>query len=189
MKAAKVVAALCLFMVANVAASGRTSVYAVIEKVVFEPNETNAERIHLWGAFSFAGITLLGETTGPRLLGSKPLRGYLYFSLPPAGGDHIKLVRTEWADLKSMAGTGQAVSFGQWSDLGATSPGPSGEIYVSVPNVRGGIMGARLTLLGQSAPGASPTPWVTNTGLVKLRAEGSHAALVKQLRDALKETR
>jgi hypothetical protein len=71
--------------------------------VVFEPNEASAERVQVWGAFS--------TERSP----SGVERGYMYFRLP-AGLFHTTVneaARKEWADLKSVAGTGQVVAFGQ----------------------------------------------------------------------------
>jgi len=38
-------------LVADLFASGRIGFYGIVEKVVFEPNETAPERIQIWGAF------------------------------------------------------------------------------------------------------------------------------------------
>jgi hypothetical protein len=186
MRTAKLAVALCLFLVAHVSASGRTGVYAVIEKVVFEPNEANAERIQLWGAFSFVGQEMFPRSAPPAEATSNPVRGYFYFSMPKGTADQIKVVRNEWTDLKAMAGTGQAVSFGQWNYMGVMGPdGPTGGVYVSVQVDEKNFQGYPLLLLTLAPPRGTPTPYVTNTGLVKLPAEGSHAATVKRLRDAL----
>jgi hypothetical protein len=201
MRTMKIAVVLCLFLVAHAAASGMTSVYAIVEKVVFEPNEANAERIQLWGAFSFVGHEAFPRSAPPAV-SSDPIRGYLYFSLPPGHTDQLNSVRTEWADLKAAAGTGQAVSFGggQWMYVGAMSPaGPTGGIYVTGPDGRGGTVSGMLALhvvdaTGKTSPlpsllrtsvSGAPTPYFTNTGLVKLAADGSHAEIVKKLRAAL----
>jgi hypothetical protein len=83
-------------------ASDPMGVYAVIEKVVFEPNENAPERIQVWGVFSI--------TEGkPGDFYQAPQRGYLYFTVPQ-GKEAV--ARKEWADLKSVAGTGQGIAFG-----------------------------------------------------------------------------
>jgi hypothetical protein len=83
-------------------ASDPAGIYAVIEKVVFEPNENAPERIQVWGAFSL--------TEGrPGDFYQSPQRGYLYFTVPPG---KEAMARKEWADLKSAAGTGQGIAFG-----------------------------------------------------------------------------
>src|SRR5262245_4157276 len=110
-----VVAGVCILFAAGVlTASGPVGVYAVLEKVVFEPNEANAEKVQLWGAFAFVdgGISVNAAT-------SKPQRGYLYFTLPTSSTEaETKIARTEWSDLKAIAGTGQVVAFGNWGYIG-----------------------------------------------------------------------
>ena len=82
--------------------SDLTGVYARVDKVVFEPNETAPERIQIWGAFALA-------TKDNRYSYDEAQRGYLYYSLTP---DKEEICRKEWADLKSIAGTGEIVAFG-----------------------------------------------------------------------------
>src|SRR2546422_6642770 len=107
MKTAKaiLVAGVLLFAAADLIASGPVGIYAIIERAVFEPSEQAPERIQIWGAFAVVdgGLTRPGAT-------SKPLRGYLYFKLPD--GSARAVARTEWMDLKYVAGTGQAIGFG-----------------------------------------------------------------------------
>ena len=47
------------------------------------------------------------------------MRGYLYFSLPK---EKPELAKTEWADLKKIAGTGQCVAFGSRRELEKQRP-------------------------------------------------------------------
>jgi len=79
-----------------------TGVYARVDKVVFEPNEAAPERIQIWGAFALA-VKENPNSYEPAQ------RGYLYYSLAP-GKEEI--CRKEWADLKSIAGSGQIIGFG-----------------------------------------------------------------------------
>ena len=83
-------------------ASDPVGVYALIDKVVLEPNDSAPERIQIWGTF-IVSTAEYGSAYG------QPVRGYLYFSLP-SGKE--QLAKTEWADLKKVAGTGQAIGFG-----------------------------------------------------------------------------
>ena len=83
-------------------ASDPTGVYALIDKVVFEPNETSPQRIQIWGVFAMAR-DWRGSSYEP------PQRGYLYYSIDPAKPE-VSL--TEWADLKAVAGKGQPIGFG-----------------------------------------------------------------------------
>jgi hypothetical protein len=98
-------AVLAISMCASVVrASGPIGVYALVDKVTFEPNANNPERIRISGVF----ITAV-DTPDNSTLYSKVQRGYLYFELPK---DNAELARREWTDLKSIAGTRQVVGFG-----------------------------------------------------------------------------
>ena len=95
---------------AHLMASGPLGIYGIVEKVAFEPNETAPERIQVWGAFAYVeGASAQGLTV------TAAKRGYLYFRMNPSQADAI---RKEWADLKAVAGTAQAIGFGQWFYIG-----------------------------------------------------------------------
>ena len=85
-------------------------------------------------------------------------RGYLYFSLPTNVSEEPSIVKKEWSDLKAIAGTGHAVGFGR-------------------------IQTDRRVRPASEAP-QMPVAYTLNTGVVKLTAQGSHAALVTQLKNA-----
>jgi hypothetical protein len=76
--------------------------YAIIDKVILEPNATSPERIQIWGDFAMA-------KANDRNYYDAPQRGYLYFKLMPGKEDGS---RKEWADLKAVAGTGEIIGFG-----------------------------------------------------------------------------
>ena len=98
-----VVGLVVLFCATQIAmASDPVGVYALIDKVVIEPNDNAPERIQIWGTF----ITSTGDFGSAY---NQPVRGYLYFSLP-SGKE--QLAKAEWSDLKKIAGTGQAIAFG-----------------------------------------------------------------------------
>jgi hypothetical protein len=174
--------ALAVAVVAGVAsASGPLGVYGIVEKVVFEPDERNPQRVQVWGAFAYA------EHRTPRL--SPVTRGYLYFRLPEYG-ESPDTVRREWADLKAVAGTGQAVGFGSWGYIGAfdalrPDAARSRPPYI-LERVPSGGEYTDLRVRPASERPSSPAAYQTNTGVVTLSADGSHAALVRQLKDALK---
>src|SRR3989442_335379 len=89
-------------------ASDPVGIYALVDKVVFEPNETSPERVQVWGAFAIA--------EGYGYTYKKAERGYLYYKL---NADKANACRNEWSDLKSVAGTGQIVAFGgRYTDKG-----------------------------------------------------------------------
>lgn len=83
-------------------ASDPTGIYALVDKVVLEPNEQSPERIQIWGVFILSKEKSRNEY-------ESPVRGYLYFSLPT---EKPELAKTQWADLQKIAGTGQCVAFG-----------------------------------------------------------------------------
>ena len=95
-----------LMIATAVHASDRVGVYARVDKVVLEPNEQAPERVQVWGVFAIA------DPRDPNAY-RQPARGYLYYTLP----QNAASARKEWADLASVAGSGQIVAFGsRWSN-------------------------------------------------------------------------
>jgi hypothetical protein len=172
-------------------ASGPAGIYAIVERVVFEPNERAPERVQVWGAFALAD----GGLDRP-LTTSAPTRGYLYFKMPAATSGvaspaDVTRIRREWNDLKAVAGTGQAVGFGEWVYIGRFADAAQGGQMRFFENVldptTGAVRGVPIDLRVRpsSEPPANPISYQTNAGVVKLGAAGSQAAIVKQLRAAL----
>jgi hypothetical protein len=95
-------AALLAGAVSAARASDPTGIYAFVDRVVFEPGEGAPERIQVWGGFALAKAENRNDYRDAE-------RGYMYFKLRP--GDEA-VCQAEWADLKSVAGTGQIVAFG-----------------------------------------------------------------------------
>ena len=89
-------------------ASVPLGVYAIVDTVVLEPSETHPERLQVWGSFALWDEA---AASGYR----EPSKGYLYYV---CSKQHAATCRNEWADLKSMAGSGEIVGFGSRS-LGA----------------------------------------------------------------------
>ena len=186
MKTARSALRVLLFFLVPVsaAASGPLGIYGIVEKVVFEPSETAPERIQVFGAFAFVDDGNATEAT----------RGYLYFTLPEDKSQQAA-ARTEWSDLKAVAGTGQAVAFGRYLYIGGFdglrtgspngSPPRSQPPYALRP-VSGGGAAANLWVHPESAPPADPVLYSTDSGIVKLSPNGTHAAIVSQLRQALR---
>src|SRR4030095_6131317 len=85
--------------VANLTASGPMGVYAIVDKVVFEPSESAPERVQVWGAFTFVDTSSGGNLPSTR--------GYMYFRLPASneGGSAavVSAVKKECRDLKLCA--------------------------------------------------------------------------------------
>jgi hypothetical protein len=97
-----VAAGLSMILTVALNASDRVGVYAVIEKVVLEPDAAAPERIQIWGAFAVSDQNS-ASTYGPAQ------RGYLYYTCPQ-GKESV--CRKEWADMKSLAGTTTGIGFG-----------------------------------------------------------------------------
>jgi hypothetical protein len=92
------------FCAGIVQASGPIGVYALVDKVTFEPSADKPERIRITGVFIAAAETPDNSTTY-----AAPQRGYLYLALPRGNEE---LARREWADLRTIAGTRQVVGLG-----------------------------------------------------------------------------
>jgi hypothetical protein len=95
-------AALAALVVPTARASDPNGIYAFIDRVVFEPSEAAPERIQVWGGFAVAKADDRDNYQAAE-------RGFMYFILRP--GDE-EICKKEWADLKSIAGTKQIVTFG-----------------------------------------------------------------------------
>src|SRR5262245_58302306 len=165
----------------HVRASGPLGIYGVIEKVVIESSGTSSERIQVWGAFAYA------EGGSSRGLDVSPVKtGYLYFQIPEgAAAAQVETIRREWADLKAVAGTGQAVGFGNWHYLpGFGTLVPDAKSSYVVLSRGGPAQDVRARPSSESP--TAPAIYDTNAGIVKLADNGTHAAIVKQLKDALR---
>jgi len=178
MKPARIALASVILALAAVelSASGPVGIYGIIEKVVFEPNEGAADRLQVWGAFAYT------DGYGGGAAVSQAKRGYLYFQIPDRGNS---IVLREWQDLKSVAGTGQVVGFGKWVYIGRfgdISPDELGKYGIYLP---AGGQRQYVRVRPELEKLSNPATYSTNAGVVKI-GEGSHAALIKLLRDALK---
>jgi hypothetical protein len=188
-----ILASLLLLLTAALPASGASGpvgIFGIVEKVVFEPNEAAPERIQIWGAFAYVDGN---ERTA--IVASPAKRGYLYFKLPSIAANNstqqeIDAAKIEWADLKAVAGTGQAVGFGKWGYIAGFSalspdaqPVPPSVILERMP--RGG-RATDLRVRPATEPPASPATYQPDAGVVKLPDAGNHADIVKELRAALK---
>jgi hypothetical protein len=76
--------------------------YAVVDRVVLEPNAAQPDRIQIWGVFAIGGPDDYSYAA--------PQRGYLYFVLSP-GRQEIATERDQWNDWGAVAGTRQVVGF------------------------------------------------------------------------------
>ncbi|HEY1760731.1 MAG TPA: hypothetical protein VGG72_35480 [Bryobacteraceae bacterium] len=144
-------------------ASGPVGVYALIDKVVLEPNADNPERILIYGVFSIR--------TDNQGTFQAPQRGYLYYSLP--SGNNRALILREWSDLKAAAGTRTVIAFGGTS-FGEYVP-DGGSVYRPPA-----YQPPRLRKSGDKPE--NPDVYVTGAGLSKMRSDTDYGP-VKSLLD------
>jgi hypothetical protein len=180
-----------LALATTLTASGPVGIYGIIEKVVVESDAVpNEARLQVWGAFAYVDGAAGGLTI------SEARRGYLYFYVPyPNPGTNKQVPAAEvaeWNDLKSVAGTGQAVAFGRWGYIGGFSglrPDARTEVppYFLEVGRTGGNDVTDLRVRPESESPTRPARYQTNSGVVKLSETGSHAEIVKLLKAALKK--
>ncbi len=104
------------FAVLTVNASVPLGIYGLVDKVVLEPGDAEPLRVQIWGTFA-----VWNKQSGAGWRAPEP--GYLYYG---CSKEQIGVCRNEWADLKSVAGTGQIIGFGSRS-LAAGRVRPAGE--------------------------------------------------------------
>jgi hypothetical protein len=172
-------------------ASGPLGIFGIIERVHFYPDEAHAERIQMWGAFSYqacAQYRFEGPLEKALLLprrGSmtEPQYGYMYFAQPvKAASYQLEQLKREWLYIKSVAGTDQAIGFGSGlCGLVGRRSGPGQPmIYESH-----GQPGIRVRPASESP--MAPAQYPINIGALPLSNDGTQADLVKQLRNALRK--
>jgi hypothetical protein len=149
----------CLLLPASlqVFASEMVGIYAIVDKVVFEPDEKAPLRVQIWGTF----VTTREAT---------PKRGYMYFQLPGTflRQEANEAAKKEWADLKAVAKTGQAVAFGQ-RFFPFVHQLQANEYFKTLGRVR-----------SAADPPVSPDPYPINIGLSKV----SNSTTVNKLKAA-----
>src|SRR5262245_37099254 len=105
------VACLLGLLTVPMSASDPMGAYCLVDKVVLEPAE-GATKAQIWGTCAIASPEDWSFLP--------PAKGYFYFAAPSGRED---AARAEWADLKSVAGTTQAVGFGRrYQPLGRLRP-------------------------------------------------------------------
>jgi hypothetical protein len=148
------VACVALLLTATTAiASDPIGIYAIVERVVLEPNDAAPERIQISGVFALAQRNHPDDYRAPE-------RGTLYYSLPGAKAQQNSAL-AEWADLKKIAGGGQAIGFGSR--------------YIAAGSVR---------KAGEALK--DPDVYPVQMGIVKLTDQGTRADIVRQLKEGLK---
>lgn len=79
-------------------------IYAIVDKVTFEPNGSDPNCIRIAGVF----VVPFRMSSGGY---QKPQRGYLYLKIAPGAEE---TTRRDWNELKAVAGSGKVVAFGYY---------------------------------------------------------------------------
>jgi len=150
-------AAAALLMVVGVKASDPVGVYAMVERVVFEPSEAAPKNVQIWGAFT-PSVEPPRPTYKPEQAYGPIERGYMYFT---CAADKAKVCAAEWSDLNSVAGKSEVVGFSsRW------------------PRFTARVRPA-------SETPASPDTYISNFGVVKVGKYGDYPTLVAALKAAI----
>jgi hypothetical protein len=145
-----------MLMVAGVKASDPVGVYAIVERVVFEPSESAPKSAQIWGAFT-PSVEPPRPSYKPEQAYGEVQRGYVYVTCP---ADKASMCAAEWNDIKSVAGKGDVIGFGtRW--------------------------GGKLRVRAVSETPASPDTYTSNVGVVKVGKYGDYPTLVTALKSAI----
>jgi hypothetical protein len=92
--------------------SDPVGVYALVDRVVLEPDSLEPRRIQVWGVFAVAvGMVETKSMAYPEFNAYRPAeRGYMYFTIDRA---EERQTLAEWRDLQQIAGTGDVTGFGR----------------------------------------------------------------------------
>jgi hypothetical protein len=145
----------------NLMADGPVGVYAIVQKVVFEPSEAAPKTLQIWGVFVWVDGGL--KSPGPINL---PQRGYIYFKLPE-GAAEASAAKKQWMDIKAVAGSNQIIAFGDWK-----YSGPFEDLYIPVT---GGQEDVRVRK--QAEAPSKPIAYPIKTGLIKIADDPAHESL------------
>jgi len=101
------VALVSLFLLTTtsvIAKNATIEIYAVIDKVTFEPGDSSPAFVRISGVFVVPVPMSSGKYGSPQ-------RGYLYFRIPP--GREVQALK-DWKELNVLAGTGRVVGFADY---------------------------------------------------------------------------
>lgn len=145
-----------LFVVATVKASDPVGVYAMVERVVFEPSEAAPKSVQIWGVFT-PSVEPPRPTYKPEQAYGEVQKGYMYFT---CAADKAAMCAAEWSDLKTVAGKMEAVGF----------------------STRWARSKARVRPATETP--ASPDVYESNVGVVKVGKYGDYPTLIAALKAA-----
>jgi hypothetical protein len=79
-------------------------IYAIVDEVTFEPNDSSPNFVRISGVF----VVPVRMSSGSY---QRPQKGYLYFRIAPGAE---QATRRDWAELTPVAGSGKVVAFGEY---------------------------------------------------------------------------
>jgi len=141
-------------------ADGPVGVYAMVQRVVFEPSEAAPKTLQIWGVFVWVDGGL--KSPGPI---NVPQRGYLYFKLPD-GATEASAAKKQWAEIQAIAGSNQVIAFGDWNYAG-----PFEDLYIPAAGQED------VRVRKQAEAPAKPILYPVKTGLVRIANDSAHESL------------
>lgn len=156
-KTVGIAVAAALLMVATVKASDPVGVYAMVERVVFEPSESAPKNVQIWGVFT-SSVEPPRPTYKPEQAYGDVQKGYMYFT---CAADKASMCAAEWSDLKSVAGKSEIVGF----------------------STRWARSKARVRTASETP--SAPDMYEMNVGVVKVGKYGDYPTLVAALKAAI----
>jgi hypothetical protein len=146
--------AILLLLSSNVttAKNVTTGIYGIVDQVTFEPESDSPNFVRISGVFVVPVSLSSGSYRSPR-------RGYLYFQIAPGTE---QATRRDWSELKSFAGSGKVVGFGQYWVPNPNDPqgNPHHSLEVRVQSEGG----------GPGSPDVYPTP--QSGGVMEVKGRG-----------------
>lgn len=112
-------------------------IYAIVDQITFEPEGVSPNFVRISGLFVVPPLPI-GVYRNCKIEGYMcPLRGYLYFRITPGTE---AATRRDWSEIKSFAGSGKVVGFGQYWIPNPNDPqgNPHHKIEVKVHAESGG---------------------------------------------------
>src|SRR5271165_2978580 len=79
-------------------------IYAIVDQIAFEPDDGSPNSVRISGIFVVPVRMSSGSYHSPQ-------RGYLYFRIAP---ETEQATRRDWSELKTLAGSGKVIGFGQY---------------------------------------------------------------------------
>jgi hypothetical protein len=79
-------------------------IYAIVDQMTFEPDDGSPNSVRISGIF----VVPVRMSSGNY---HRPQRGYLYFRIAPGTE---QATRRDWRELKTLAGSGKVIGFGQY---------------------------------------------------------------------------